>query len=226
MALFISSAAVIVIAAEPFVVGLQATGEQLGVSEFLLIQWIAPLASESPEIIVAVLFALRANPDGGLTTIISSQVNQLTLLVGSIVVVFSISAGAPLTFPLDYFEPSNFFVRLASPFGLQASEFLFTAAMAAFAMLLASTRIVKLWHGLTLFAIFVAYLVALWALNFFGGIDTENVPLRMWSSVIVFTLAALLVALNWRRVVYIFKGVPHPATTGIAANAKMPSLGN
>ncbi|MDE2687453.1 MAG: sodium:proton exchanger [Chloroflexota bacterium] len=226
LALFIYSAAVIVIAAEPFVVGLQATGEQLGVSEFLLIQWIAPLASESPEIIVAVLFALRANPDGGLTTIISSQVNQLTLLVGSIVVVFSISAGAPLTFPLDYFEPSNFFVRLASPFGLQASEFLFTAAMAAFAMLLASTRIVKLWHGLTLFAIFVAYLVALWALNFFGGIDTENVPLRMWSSVIVFTLAALLVALNWRRVVYIFKGVPHPATTGIAANAKMPSLGN
>ncbi len=226
LALFIYSAAVIVIAAEPFVVGLQATGEQLGVSEFLLIQWIAPLASESPEIIVAVLFALRANPDGGLTTIISSQVNQLTLLVGSIVVVFSISAGVPLTFPLDYFEPSNFFVRLASPFGLQASEFLFTAAMAAFAMLLVSTRIVKLWHGLTLFAIFVAYLVALWALNFFGGIDTENVPLRMWSAGIIFALAALLVALNWRRVVYIFKGVPHPATTGIAANAKMPSLGN
>ena len=210
LALFIYSAAVIVIAAEPFVVGLQATGEQLGISEFLLIQWIAPLASESPEIIVAVLFALRTKPDDGLTTIISSQVNQLTLLVGSIVVVFSISAGAPLTFPLDYFEPSNFFVRLASPFGLQASEFLLTAAMAAFAMLLLSTRIVKLWHGLTLFSIFVAYLLALWALNFFGGIDTENVPLRMWSSAIVFALAALLVALNRRRVVYIFKGVPHP----------------
>ncbi|MXY45452.1 MAG: sodium:proton exchanger [Chloroflexi bacterium] len=211
LALFIYSAAVIVIAAEPFVVGLQATGEQLGISEFLLIQWIAPLASESPEIIVAVLFALRAKPDDGLTTIISSQVNQLTLLVGSIVVVFSISASAPLSFPLDYFEPSNFFARLASPFGLQASEFLFTAAMATFAMLLVSTRIVELWHGLTLFAIFVAYLVALWAMNFFGGIDMENVPLRMWSAVILFALAALLVALNWRRVVYIFKGVPHPS---------------
>ena len=210
LALFIYSAAVIVIAAEPFVVGLQATGEQLGISEFLLIQWIAPVASESPEIIVAVLFALRANPDDGLTTIISAQVVQLTLLVGSIVMVFSISAGAPLSFPLDYLEPSNFFARLASPFGLQASEFLFTAAMAAFAMMLVSTRIVELWHGLTLFAIFVMYLVALWALNFFGGIDTENVPLRMWSAGIVFALAALLAAQNWRRVVYIFEGVPHP----------------
>ena len=51
---------------------------------------------------------------------------------------------------------------------------------------------------------------ALWALNFFGGIDTENVPLRMWSAGIVFALAALLAAQNRRRVVNIFKGVPHP----------------
>ena len=102
--LFIYSAAIILIAAEPFVHGLRDTGASLGISEFLLIQWLAPLASESPEIIVAVLFSLRANPNGGLTTLISSQVNQLTLLVGSIVVVFSISSGQLLSFPLDYFE--------------------------------------------------------------------------------------------------------------------------
>ncbi|MYE53988.1 MAG: hypothetical protein F4X34_02175 [Chloroflexi bacterium] len=210
LGLFVFSAAIIIISAEPFVHGLRATGEALGISEFLLIQWLAPLASESPEIIVAVLFALRSNPNDGLTTLISSQVNQLTLLVGSIVVVFSISAGQLNNFSLDYFEPGNFFSRLVSPFGLQSSEFLLTAAMAAFAILLLSTRIVRLWHGLTLLVIFVAYLVAMWLLNALGGIDVEWVPLRMWSSVIVFGLAALLVALNWRRVVYVFKGVPHP----------------
>ncbi len=210
LGLFVFSAAIIIISAEPFVHGLRATGETLGISEFLLIQWLAPLASESPEIIVAVLFALRSNPNDGLTTLISSQVNQLTLLVGSIVVVFSISAGQPLNFPLDHFEPGNFFSRIVSPFGLQSSEFLLTAAMAAFALLIISTRLVRLWHGITLLVIFVAYLVAMWLLNVFGGFDVEWVPLRMWSSVIVFGLAAALVALNWRRVVYVFKGVPHP----------------
>ena len=212
LGLFIYSAGVILIAAEPFVHGLRATGEALGISEFLLIQWLAPLASESPEIIVAVLFALRANPNDGLTTLISSQVNQLTLLVGSIVVVFSISSGQLLSFPLDYFEPGNFLSRLTSPFGLQSSEFLLTAAASTFAILLISTRIIKLWHGIALLGIFVAYMTTLLFFpGIFGGIDdVENVPLRMWASIIVFGLAVALVAVNWRRVVYVLRGVPHP----------------
>lgn len=213
LGLFIFSATVIIIVAPPFVHGLEATGEALGISKFLLIQWLAPLASESPEIIVAVLFALRANPNDGLTTLISSQVNQLTLLVGSIVVVFSISAGQPLSFHLDHYEPVNLLDRLASGFGLQSSEFLLTAAAAAFGILLISTRVIKLWHGLALLGVFTAYMMTLlWFPGIFGGVDdVENVPLRMWSSVIVFGLAALLVALNWRRVVYVFRGVPRPA---------------
>ena len=212
LGLFIYSAGVILIAAEPFVHGLRATGEALGISEFLLIQWLAPLASESPEIIVAVLFALRANPNDGLTTLISSQVNQLTLLVGSIVVVFSISSGQLLSFPLDYFEPGNFLSRLTSPFGLQSSEFLLTAAASTFAILLISTRIIKLWHGIALLGIFVSYMTTLLFFpGIFGGIDdVENVPLRMWASIIVFGLAVVLVAVNWRRVVYVLRGVPHP----------------
>ena len=211
LGLFIYSAGIILIAAEPFVHGLRATGEELGISEFLLIQWLAPLASESPEIIVAVLFALRANPNDGLTTLISSQVNQLTLLVGSIVVVFSISSGQLLSFPLDYFE-GGFVERLRGPFGLQSSEFLLTAAASTFAILLISTRIIKLWHGIALLGIFAAYMVILLAFpDIFGGKDdVENVPLRLWASIIIFALAALLVALNWRRVVYVFRGVPHP----------------
>ncbi len=210
LGLFLFSAAVIIIVAPPFVHGLEATGEALGISKFLLIQWLAPLASESPEIIVAVLFALRANPNDGLTTLISSQVNQLTLLVGSIVVVFSISAGQPLSFHLDHYEPVNLLDRLASGFGLQSSEFLLTAAAAAFAILLISTRVIKLWHGLALLGIFVGYLGTLGMLSWLDIADEENVPLRMWSSVIVFGLAALLVAFNWRRVVYVFRGVPRP----------------
>ena len=35
------------------------TGEELGISTFLLVQWVAPVASESPELIVACLYAWR-----------------------------------------------------------------------------------------------------------------------------------------------------------------------
>ena len=108
--LFVYSASVILVAAEPFVDGLVETGEKLGIDEFLLIQWVAPLASESPEIIVALLFSLRANATAGITTLISSQVNQLTLLIGSMVVVFSISAGGLLSFPLNDRQSVEFFL--------------------------------------------------------------------------------------------------------------------
>ena len=205
--LFAWSAGVILIAAEPFVHGLKDTGAQLGISEFLLIQWLAPLASESPEIIVAALFSLRSNPSDGLTTLISSQVNQLTLLVGSIALVFSVSAGQPLGFPLDYFEPSGF-SRLFSEFGLQSSEFLLTAATATFGITLIATRVIELWHGIALFGVFGAYMTALLLFpNVFGGVDdVENAQLRLWSATILFGLAGLLVALNWRRAVYALRG--------------------
>ena len=130
-------------------------------------------------------------------------------------VVFSLSAGQPLSFPLDNFEPTSFFARLASPFGLQSSEFLLTAVVAVFAIIIISTRVVKLWHGLALLGVFVIYMMTLlWFPDIFGGTipedPQETVSLRMWSSVIIAALAVLLVAFNWRRVVDVFKGVPHP----------------
>lgn len=51
--MFVLAAVMILLTAEHFAENLVSTGEQLGVSQFLLVQWIAPLASESPELIVA-----------------------------------------------------------------------------------------------------------------------------------------------------------------------------
>lgn len=190
LAMFIFSAAIILIAADPFVHELETAGAEFGISEFLIIQWIAPLASESPEIIVAALFSLRARGADGLTTLISSQVNQLTLLVGSVVIIFSIAAGGPFNFPLD---------------SLQSSEFLLTAATSAFAILLIATRLVKAWHGLVLLTLFVAYLILL--LAFFSA-DIDNPNVRYAYSALTFALTGLMVALNWRRLIYVLRGVP------------------
>ena len=92
-AMFVFAAIVILLWAEHFAESLVATGEELGVSKFLLVQWVAPLASESPELIVACLYAWRLKAGDSLGTLLSSKVNQWTLLVGGLPLVFAISAG-------------------------------------------------------------------------------------------------------------------------------------
>ena len=143
LALFAYAALVIIIAAEPFVHSLVESGKGLGIDEFILIQWVAPLASESPEIIIAVLFSLRANPVAGLTTLISAEVNQLTLLVGSMVGIFSLSAGELLSFQLN---------------NMQSIEFLLTAAVSLLALLLVLPRIIGWKAGSILLVLFIAHL--------------------------------------------------------------------
>jgi cation:H+ antiporter len=59
----------------------------------LLVQWLAPLASEAPELIVAGLFAWRLRGDGALGTLLSAKVNQWTLLVGSLPLAFLAGGG-------------------------------------------------------------------------------------------------------------------------------------
>ena len=182
--LFVFAAGVILIAAEPFVDSLVSTGESFGIDEFLLIQWVAPLASESPEIIVAVLFSLRANPVAGLTALISSSVNQLTLLVGSMVVLFSAAAGEVLSFPLD---------------GRQTIEFLLTTSVSAAALVLVARRVISWNAGAILLLLFVAHLLFT---------DTED---RLRFSFLYFGIALGVIAMDWARVKLLFHVEPRDA---------------
>ncbi|MBB5153132.1 sodium:proton exchanger [Saccharopolyspora phatthalungensis] len=93
IALFVFAAVVILACAEPFAHSLIATGTQLGIDQFLLVQWLAPLASEAPEFIVAILFAVRGNGAAAIGTLISSKVNQWTLLVGSLPLAYLLGGG-------------------------------------------------------------------------------------------------------------------------------------
>ena len=111
--LFLLPAYAIFISAEPFATGLLHNARRLGIEEFMLIQWVAPLASEAPEFIVAVLFALRKNPTAGLGTLISSKVNQWTLLVGMLPMVYAVSGGHLHPMVLDGRQAEEFFLTSA-----------------------------------------------------------------------------------------------------------------
>jgi cation:H+ antiporter len=82
--MFILAASIILLCAEPFANSLVSAGTQLGIDQFLLVQWLAPLASEAPEFIIAAIFAARGKGTAAIATLISSKVNQWTLLIGSL----------------------------------------------------------------------------------------------------------------------------------------------
>ena len=79
--LFVIAAVMTLSAAEPFGGALVDTGDELGINRFLLVQWLAPIASESPEVLVAITFALRARADDGMGALLAAKLNQWTLLV-------------------------------------------------------------------------------------------------------------------------------------------------
>jgi cation:H+ antiporter len=91
--LFLVSGAVILLCAKPFADNLVAAGTELGINRFLLVQWLAPLASEAPEFIIATIFASRGKGTAAIATLISSKVNQWTLLIGSLPIAHLLGGG-------------------------------------------------------------------------------------------------------------------------------------
>jgi cation:H+ antiporter len=138
------AALAIILCAEPFAESLIQTGEQFGVSTFLLVQWVAPLASEAPELLVAALFAWRLKTNSGLGTLVSSKVNQWTLLVGTLPIVFVVAGGATSGLPLDR---------------LQREELFLTAAQSAFAVAVLISRSLSVREAWALFGLFMSQFV-------------------------------------------------------------------
>lgn len=112
-ALAVYAALVILASAEPFAESLIGAGRSLGLNQFLLIQWVAPLASEAPQIVITILFTLRGMPTYALGALISDKINQWTLLVGMLPLFYSIGAGHVESLPLDARQHEEFFLTAA-----------------------------------------------------------------------------------------------------------------
>jgi cation:H+ antiporter len=122
--LFLFAAGVILANAEPFSENLVASGKVYGINEFLLVQWLAPIASEAPEFIVAIMFVLRGQAATAMGSLLSSKLNQWTLLVGMIPGVYGMASGGfahPL--PLGSYQLHEIF--------LTAAQSLFAVALLA-----------------------------------------------------------------------------------------------
>ena len=76
-------------------------GKALNIDEYILVQWLAPIASEAPEFTLAFLFAARGKEAAALAILISSKLNQWTLLAGSMPIAYVIGGGANAALPVD-----------------------------------------------------------------------------------------------------------------------------
>jgi cation:H+ antiporter len=192
--LALGAAGAILLVAKPFATALVRTGVSLGIDEFLLVQWLAPLASEAPEFVVVALFAWRGQSTPALGTLISSKVNQWTLLVAMLPLVYSIALGQPAVLPLDE---------------RQRQEVLLTAAQSLFAVaLLLDLRLSVIGAG-TLFALFAVQMVV-----------PETRALMTW---VYGVLTILALVLSRRQVGNAFRALRPPSSRYQSAAGPLPS---
>jgi cation:H+ antiporter len=172
--IFVLAAAIILVSAEPFAHDLIAAGGQLGLDQYLLVQWLAPLASEAPEFSLALLFAARGKPALGLAILISSKVNQWTALTGSLPIAYVVGGGTGASLPMISIVNGVADLR-------QVDEFMLTIAQTVLG--------VALLMSLRLGAKSAALLFTLLAIGFF----IPNPEFRFWLSLVYFAISAIVI---------------------------------
>ncbi|MEI6667773.1 MAG: sodium:calcium antiporter [Acidobacteriota bacterium] len=192
-ALLVAAAGAIVLNAEMFCEGLIGSGKQLGINEFLLVQWLAPIASEAPEFVVALVFAWRGQANLALGSLLSSKLNQWTLLVGMIPGVFAVSHGT-LEHPI--------------PMGpMQMHEILLTAAQSALAVVMLSSLRLSVSGSILLFSLFVGQLLTPSPFGAWVASATGLPTNHLMFAVLYITAAAALFLTQPSRVFRLWEGI-------------------
>jgi cation:H+ antiporter len=140
-ALFAVGGFMIYYAAEPFASSLLALATALGVSQFVFVQWVAPIVSEFPEMASTVYFARTVKrAPMALMNMVSSNINQWTLLVAMLPIVYSISLGSVAAIPFD---------------GQQKLELLMTLGQALVGLMFLLNMELAWWEATVLLALFL-----------------------------------------------------------------------
>ncbi len=112
--LFIAGGGLIYFMAEPFLASLLALSASLGVPNFVFVQWVAPFVSEFPEKVSALYWARTVDrASTALMNMVSSNINQWTLLAAMLPIVYSVSRGAASAIPLDGQQEMELLLTLA-----------------------------------------------------------------------------------------------------------------
>src|SRR5436190_4843215 len=115
--LFVIGGAILYLAAHPFLNSMLALAGSLGVSTFVFVQWVAPFLSEFPEKLSAFYWARKVSTANvALMNMVSSNINQWSILSAMIPILFVISAGELRPLPLDAHQRDEILLTILQSF--------------------------------------------------------------------------------------------------------------
>lgn len=87
------SAAAVLVTAEPFAHSVLLSGTALGISPYLLVQWLVPLATEMPELVIAFVLVTHERAGQAVAVLLSSAVSQWTFALGTLPLAYKAGVG-------------------------------------------------------------------------------------------------------------------------------------
>jgi cation:H+ antiporter len=82
--LMLFAAIVILLTAVPFGDAVLGTGALVGISPYLVLQWLVPFATETPELVVAVVLLMHGRGGQSVAVLLAGAVSQYTLALGTL----------------------------------------------------------------------------------------------------------------------------------------------
>ena len=87
------SAVAVLVNAEPFANSVLMSGTAVGVSPYLLVQWLVPLATEMPELVIAFVLVTHQRAGQAVAVLLSSAVSQWTFALGTLPLAYKAGVG-------------------------------------------------------------------------------------------------------------------------------------
>lgn len=116
-ALFVAGGLILFFSAHPFLNSMLAIANTMGVSTFVFVQWVAPFLSEFPEKLSAFYWARKvSSANVALMNMVSSNINQWSILTAMIPVLFVISAGEIRPLVFDDFQKHEIILTILQSF--------------------------------------------------------------------------------------------------------------
>ena len=91
--LMLFAATTILLTAVPFGDAVLGAGTLVGIKPYLLLQWIVPIATEAPELVIAFVLLIHGRGGQSLAVLLAGAVSQYTLALGTVPLAFQLGAG-------------------------------------------------------------------------------------------------------------------------------------
>jgi cation:H+ antiporter len=115
--LFCAGGLILYLVAHPFLESMLAVAVTMGISEFIFVQWVSPFLSEFPEKVSAFHWARQARKAPmALMNMVSSNINQWTMLIAMIPFVYSYGIGSASEIQFDFHQKEEILLTLAQAF--------------------------------------------------------------------------------------------------------------